>query len=59
MRLRLNDQITCPREGCDAQATVRRPTHLVPRFDGWDVICDNGHTSWEPEKRSLDSKPAA
>jgi hypothetical protein len=46
-------------EGCDAQATVRRPAHLVHRLDGWDVICDDGHTSWEPEKLSLDSRPAA
>lgn len=57
MRLHLDDRITCPREGCNARATVRRPARLVPRFDGWDIVCDDGHTSWEPDDRGQESEP--
>ncbi len=60
VRLRIDDRITCPREGCGAQATVRRGTKPTGgRFGDWIVICDDGHTSWEPENRSQDSTPAA
>ncbi len=59
MKLDLDNRITCPREGCEAQASVRRPARLVPRLDGWVVVCDDGHTSWEPEDQNRKSEPAA
>ena len=59
-RLGLDDQITCPREGCDAQATARRGTKSTGgRFGDWNIICDDGHRSWEPEEQRQDSQPVA
>ena len=59
-RLRLGDQITCPREGCDAQATVQRGSKPTGgRFGDWNIMCDDGHRSWEPEEQRQDSQPAA
>ena len=52
-RLRLDDQITCPREGCDAQAMVRRGTKPTGgRFGDWNIICADGHIGAGNQKSS-------